>query len=213
MNLQKYKEKRGESRHSRLYVSGKVILYSIYDLEKQTGWGLAALQRLFKDPDFPSIDYGKRKLVENHALMQFFSARRDEVNRYSFKLNRDPWEDIIYNDGLYSNLRADYIDRCMRVDALQLDWMDALTAYTSPEVVLFTKEDLLEQSNWTEEEVRMLFRDFRFPRTEFAKKNVCEVHALIQFFARKEIEKQKQLADQERREEAIAHLRRMRSGG
>jgi len=58
-----------------------------------------------------------------------FSARRDEVNRYSFKLNRDPWEDIIYNDGLYSNLRADYIDRCKRVDALQLDWMDALTAY------------------------------------------------------------------------------------
>ena len=211
MNLQDCIAQSNGSEHRKLYVSGEVILYSTHDLAKRTGWSLGTIHRLFDYPEFPSIDYGKRKLVENHALMDFFSSRWDEMNRYSFQLNRNPWEDRIYNDP-YNLFTADYNDRRRKVDNLQLDWVDALTMYVSPEVVFYTEEDILKESNWTEEEVRMLFLDYRFPRTEFARKNIVEVHALIQFFARKEIVKQEQLADYERRKELFTHLRRERSG-
>ena len=185
MEPQEYQEQIEASKYRKLYVSGEVILYSAHDLARMTGWSLGTIYRLFDDPEIPIIDYGRGKLVENHALMQFFSLRRDEVNRYSFQLSRNPWEDKIYSS-IYSNLRADYLDRCKKVDDLQLDWLDALMMFASPEVVFFTEEDILKKSNWTEEEVRMLFLDFRFPRVEFARKNVVEVHALIHFFARKE---------------------------
>jgi hypothetical protein len=211
MEPHEYQGQSETSEHRILYVSGEVILYSAHDLARMTGWSLGTIYRLFDDPDIPVIDYGKGKLVENHALMQFFSSRRDEVNRYSFQLKRNPWEDKIYSS-IYSNLRADYLDRCKKVDDLQLDWLDALMMFASPEVVFFTEEDILKKSNWTEEEVRMLFLDFRFPRVEFARKNVVEVHALIHFFARKEYEKKKQLAEYERYEERFAHLHRERSG-
>ena len=209
MKPQEYQRQSEATEYRKLYVSGEVILYSTHDLARMTGWSLGTIYRLFDYPEIPIIDYGRGKLVENHALMQFFSSRRDEVNRYSFQLNRDPWEDEIYN-GTYNFLRADYIERCKRVDDLKLDWIDALAVYVSPEVVLYTEEDILRKSNWTEEEVRMLFLDLRFPRVEFARQNIVEVHALIQFFARKEIEKQKQLEEYERNAELFAHLRRER---
>ena len=41
--------------------------------------GKITIEKLFNDPSFPSIDYGKRKLVENHSLMQFLSVRREKV--------------------------------------------------------------------------------------------------------------------------------------
>lgn len=73
------------------------------------------------------------------------------------------------------------------VDGLKLDWLDDIgSIYYSPEVVFFTKEDIQEKSGWTEEEVRLLFFDKRFPSTDFGKRKVVEAHALIQFFAKKE---------------------------
>jgi hypothetical protein len=54
-----------------------------------TGWSHGTIEKLFNDPSFPSIDYGKRKLVENHALMQFFSVRREkEFEQYWMRLHR-----------------------------------------------------------------------------------------------------------------------------
>jgi hypothetical protein len=44
-----------------------------------SGWSETTVQKLFNDPKFPAIDYGKRKLVENHALMQYFSIRREKA--------------------------------------------------------------------------------------------------------------------------------------
>ena len=44
-----------------------------------SGWSEKIVQKLFNDPKFPAIDYGKRKLVENHALMQYFSIRREKA--------------------------------------------------------------------------------------------------------------------------------------
>lgn len=63
-----------------IFVSSEVILYSIYDFVKMSGWSETTVQKLFNDPSFPSIDYGKSKLVENHALMQFLSVRREKAD-------------------------------------------------------------------------------------------------------------------------------------
>lgn len=122
-------------------------------------------------------------------------------------MSRDYWRDDVYDD-YYYYFNASYIERRKQVDNIKLDWMDAGKMYASPEVVIYTKEDILEQSNWTEEEVRLLFADRRFPSTEYARKQVVEVHALIQFFARKEAIRERQLADKEYREALFAQLRK-----
>ena len=62
----------------RIYVSSEVIMYSIADIIEMTGWSEMTVQKLFNDPKFPSANYGKKNLIENHALMQFFSVRRDK---------------------------------------------------------------------------------------------------------------------------------------
>ena len=63
----------------KIYVSSEVILYSIEDMVNMTRWSYTTVEKLFNDPMFPAIDYGKRKLVENHALMQFLSVRREKA--------------------------------------------------------------------------------------------------------------------------------------
>ena len=66
-----------------IYVSSEVILYSIDDIKRMTGWSATTVQKLFNDPRFPAIDYGKQKLVENHALMQYMSIRHEKArDRY-----------------------------------------------------------------------------------------------------------------------------------
>ena len=72
-----------QSRLGPVYVSSEVILYSIDDFVKMSGWRHNTVEKLFNDPKFPSIDYGKRKLVENHALMQYLSVRHEKkLDRY-----------------------------------------------------------------------------------------------------------------------------------
>ena len=65
------------SQVGQIYVSSEVILYSVKDIVEMSGWSETTVQKLFNDPSFPSIDYGKIKLVENHALMRYFSVRRE----------------------------------------------------------------------------------------------------------------------------------------
>ena len=122
-------------------------------------------------------------------------------------MDRDPWKDDVY-DTYYYYFNKIYIERRKRVDDLKLDWLDVVKLYASPEVLLFTREDILEKSNWTEEEVSLLFADNRFPSTEFSRKQVVEVHALIQFFAKKEAVRKRQLTDKENREAFFAYLRK-----
>ena len=55
-----------------------VYFFSIDDLVKLTGWSLETIQKLFNDPKFPAVDFGKRKVVEKHALINFFSVRREK---------------------------------------------------------------------------------------------------------------------------------------
>lgn len=78
---QRYQERSWEEMSvlDRIYVSSEVIMYSIADIQEMTGWSETTVQKLFNDPRFPAVDYGKRKVVENHALMQFFSVRREKA--------------------------------------------------------------------------------------------------------------------------------------
>lgn len=51
------------------------------DIEKVckiTGWSRTIVQYMFNDPAFPYCNYGKKKLVEEHAFIKFFSARHDK---------------------------------------------------------------------------------------------------------------------------------------
>ena len=120
-------------------------------------------------------------------------------------MHRDPWNDDVYS--CYNHFfTKSYITRRKKVDDLELDWLDIVKMYRSPEVVVFTREEILERSNWTEEEVRLLFADSRFPMTEYARKQIVEVHALIQFFARKALIKTRQIQEEEDRAFTFAQL-------
>ena len=56
----------------------EVRFYSIYDLIDLLGWSEPTVQKLFNDPKFPAVDYGKQKVVEKHALIRYFSERREK---------------------------------------------------------------------------------------------------------------------------------------
>jgi hypothetical protein len=94
----------------------------------------------------------------------------------------DYWDTDVYR--YYSD--PSYARPRKIVDNLKLDWLDVSGRYYSPEVVFFTKADIQELSGWSEDEVRLLFFDRRFPSYNFGRKEVVEIHALISFFAKKE---------------------------
>ena len=62
------------------YISSEVRFYTIDDVAKLTGWSERVIRKLFNDPSFPTSDYGKMKIVEAHALIDFFSSRRSRGN-------------------------------------------------------------------------------------------------------------------------------------
>ena len=64
-------------------LSSEARFYSIPEVRKLTGWSEATVQKLFNDPSFPATDFGRSKLVEAHALINYFSKRRTkDTSRY-----------------------------------------------------------------------------------------------------------------------------------
>jgi len=61
------------------YISSEVRFYTIEELRKMLGWSEMTVQKLFNDPSFPSADYGKSKIVEAHALIDFFSTKHTKA--------------------------------------------------------------------------------------------------------------------------------------
>ena len=61
------------------YRSSEVRFYTIVELRKLLGWSEMTVQKLFNDPSFPSADYGKSKIVEAHALIDFFSTKHTKA--------------------------------------------------------------------------------------------------------------------------------------
>lgn len=61
---------------SRQYISSEVRFYTVEDVIKLTSWSENTVLKLFNDPMFPSADFGKAKIVEAHALIDYFSTKR-----------------------------------------------------------------------------------------------------------------------------------------
>ena len=53
----------------------EIRFFTISDLQEMLGWSETTVQKLFKDPNFPSADFGKNKVVEAHALIDYFSTK------------------------------------------------------------------------------------------------------------------------------------------
>ena len=70
------------------------------------------------------------------------------------------------------------------IDNLELDWLDIEAMYTSSAAVFYTDEKLKELSGWSEEDIRILFADPRFPSADYGRRPAVEVHSLILFFAK-----------------------------
>ena len=67
----------------RRYISSEVRFYTIADLHGMLGWSEATVKKLFNDPRFLSADFGKTKVVEAHALIDYFSKKHVKVrDRY-----------------------------------------------------------------------------------------------------------------------------------
>ena len=56
----------------RIYTSSRVILYSMDDIMRMSGWDELTVRKLFYDRRFPSQYFGRKPLVEAHALISFF---------------------------------------------------------------------------------------------------------------------------------------------
>ena len=72
-----------EAKDSRRSLSSELHFYTINDLQKLLGWSEKTVKKLFNDPSFPAADFGKTKVVEAHAAIDYFSKRHEkEYERY-----------------------------------------------------------------------------------------------------------------------------------
>lgn len=68
---------------SEQFIPCDIHFYSIKDVIQLTGWSEPTVIKLFNDPDFPSCNYGKTKIVEAGGLRNYFSEHREKrYNRY-----------------------------------------------------------------------------------------------------------------------------------
>lgn len=69
-----------DERQKQIYISSEVKFYTISDLKNMLGWSENTVQKLFNDPKFPSSDFGRIKVVEAHALIDYFSNKHLKQN-------------------------------------------------------------------------------------------------------------------------------------
>ncbi|MBE6719110.1 MAG: hypothetical protein E7571_00445 [Ruminococcaceae bacterium] len=70
----------GADTSSQIYVSSEVRFYTMEDLKNMLGWSKDTIVKLFNDPKFPSSDFGREKVVEAHALIDYFSSKHTKRN-------------------------------------------------------------------------------------------------------------------------------------
>ena len=68
---------------NRRYISSDVRFYTVKDVMELTGWSEKIVLSIFRDPEFPAADFGKSRIVEAHALIEYFSIRREKENGVS----------------------------------------------------------------------------------------------------------------------------------
>lgn len=52
--------------------------YTVKDVMEMTTWSKTTVLKLFDDPKFPSADFGKNQIIEEHALIEYFSVRHEK---------------------------------------------------------------------------------------------------------------------------------------
>ena len=55
-----------------IYTSSQVIVYTMDEIMRMSGWDEMTVRKLFYDRRFPSQYFGRKPLVEAHALISFF---------------------------------------------------------------------------------------------------------------------------------------------
>lgn len=56
---------------------------TVEDIMNVTGFSKATVEKLFKDPEFPSCNYGRAQVAELNAVIEYFSVpRRREYSTY-----------------------------------------------------------------------------------------------------------------------------------
>ena len=68
---------------NRRYISSDVRFYTVKEVMELTGWSEKIVLSIFRDPEFPAADFGRSKVVEAHALIEYFSVRREKGNGIS----------------------------------------------------------------------------------------------------------------------------------
>lgn len=74
-------------------ISSEARFYTVEDIVKMTGWSHNTVLKLFNDPQFPAADFGRAKVVESHALIEYFSKRRSKQAE-KFWVRGDKYEAI-----------------------------------------------------------------------------------------------------------------------
>ncbi len=67
-----------EIKDNTLCLSSELRFYTINDLQELLGWREKPVKKLFNDPAFPSADFGKNKVVEAHAAIEYFSKKHEK---------------------------------------------------------------------------------------------------------------------------------------
>ena len=58
-------------------ISSELRFYTVGELQELLGWSERTVLKLFNDPSFPAADFGRTKVVEAHAAIEYFSKRHD----------------------------------------------------------------------------------------------------------------------------------------
>lgn len=61
-----------------MYISSEARFYSVKDIQEMTGWSHTTVEKLFSDPKFPSSNFGKKQVIEAHALIEYFSVKHEK---------------------------------------------------------------------------------------------------------------------------------------
>lgn len=67
-----------DKRNAESCFSSELRFYTISDMQQLLGWSEKTVKKLFNDPAFPSADFGKHKVVEAHAAIEYFSKKHEK---------------------------------------------------------------------------------------------------------------------------------------
>ena len=61
-------------------ISSELRFYTVSELQELLGWSERTVLKLFNDPSFPAADFGRTKVVEAHAAIEYLAIERIQQN-------------------------------------------------------------------------------------------------------------------------------------